>query len=249
MIRLSGVSRSFAGRSGTVEALRDIDLDVADGEFVAVLGRSGCGKSTLLRLIAGLLPTSGGDIRVAGETVVKPRRDIAMMFQRPALLPWRSVLDNVLLPVQIFGWRAAAHRQRAHELLELAGLGGFEKRQPHELSGGMQQRVALCRALITDPRVLLMDEPFSALDALTREELSGELQRIHMNTGATIVFVTHSIDEAVLLADRVVVLSPRPGRVREILEVKIPRPRTLGRTEHSEEVARCSAELHELLMS
>jgi NitT/TauT family transport system ATP-binding protein len=159
------------------------------------------------------------------------------------------VLDNVLLPVQIFGWRATAHRQRAHELLELAGLGGFEKRQPHELSGGMQQRVALCRALITDPRVLLMDEPFSALDALTREELSGELQRIHMNTGATIVFVTHSIDEAVLLADRVVVLSPRPGRVREILEVKIPRPRTLGRTEHSEEVARCSAELHDLLMN
>jgi NitT/TauT family transport system ATP-binding protein len=249
MIRLNGVSRSFAGRSGTVEALRDIDLDVAEGEFVAVLGRSGCGKSTLLRLIAGLLPTSGGDIRVAGETVVKPRRDIAMMFQRPALLPWRSVLDNVLLPVQIFGWRATAHRQRAHELLELAGLGGFEKRQPHELSGGMQQRVALCRALITDPRVLLMDEPFSALDALTREELSGELQRIHMNTGATIVFVTHSIDEAVLLADRVVVLSPRPGRVREILEVKIPRPRTLGRTEHTEEVARCSAELHELLMN
>jgi NitT/TauT family transport system ATP-binding protein len=249
MIRLNGVSRSFAGRSGTVEALRDIDLDVAEGEFVAVLGRSGCGKSTMLRLIAGLLPATGGDIRVAGETVVKPRRDIAMMFQRPALLPWRSVLDNVLLPVQIFGWRATAHRQRAHELLELAGLGGFEKRQPHELSGGMQQRVALCRALITDPRVLLMDEPFSALDALTREELSGELQRIHMNTGATIVFVTHSIDEAVLLADRVVVLSPRPGRVREILEVKIPRPRTLGRTEHSEEVARCSAELHDLLMN
>ncbi len=249
MIRLNGVSRSFAGRSGTVEALRDIDLDVAEGEFVAVLGRSGCGKSTMLRLIAGLLPATAGDIRVADETVVKPRRDIAMMFQRPALLPWRSVLDNVLLPVQIFGWRATAHRQRAHELLELAGLGGFEKRQPHELSGGMQQRVALCRALITDPRVLLMDEPFSALDALTREELSGELQRIHMNTGATIVFVTHSIDEAVLLADRVVVLSPRPGRVREILEVKIPRPRTLGRTEHSEEVARCSAELHELLMN
>jgi NitT/TauT family transport system ATP-binding protein len=159
------------------------------------------------------------------------------------------VLDNVLLPVQIFGWRKAAHRQRAHELLELVGLGGFEKRMPHELSGGMQQRVALCRALVTDPHALLMDEPFSALDALTREELSVELQRIHMNTGATIIFVTHSIDEAVLLADRVVVLSPRPGRVREILDVKIPRPRTLGRTEHSDEVARCSAELHELLMS
>jgi NitT/TauT family transport system ATP-binding protein len=249
MIRLNGVSRSFAGRSGTVEALRDIDLDVADGEFVAVLGRSGCGKSTMLRLVAGLLPTTTGEVRVSGEVVSKPRRDMALMFQRPALLPWRSVLDNVLLPVQIFGWRMAAHRQRAHELLDLVGLGGFEKRMPHELSGGMQQRVALCRSLITDPRVLLMDEPFSALDALTREELSGELQRIHMDHGATIIFVTHSIDEAVLLADRVVVLSPRPGRVREILDIKIPRPRTLGRTEHSEEVARCSAELHEILMS
>ena len=249
MIRLSGVSRSFFGRSGTVEALRDIDLDVADGEFVAILGRSGCGKSTMLRIIAGLLPASGGEVRVAGEQVQRPRRDIAMMFQRPALLPWRTVLDNVLLPVQIYGWRKRAHRARAHELLELTGLSGFEKRMPHELSGGMQQRVALCRSLITNPRVMLMDEPFSALDALTREELSGELQRLHMENNATTVFVTHSIDEAVLLADRVVVLSPRPGRIREMLDIKIPRPRTLGRTAHLEEVARCSAELHELLMA
>jgi NitT/TauT family transport system ATP-binding protein len=249
MIHLSGVSRTFTGRSGTVEALRDIYLDVADGEFVAVVGRSGCGKSTLLRLVSGLLPASAGEVTVSGERVTKPRRDIAMMFQRPALLPWRSVLDNVLLPVQIFGWRKAAHRARAHELLELTGLGGFEKRLPHELSGGMQQRVALCRSLIANPRVMLMDEPFSALDALTREELSSELQRIHMEHGATIVFVTHSIDEAVLLADRVVVLSPRPGQIREVLDIKIPRPRTLGRTAHLDEVARCSAELHELLLS
>ena len=249
MIRLTGVSRTFAGRSGTVEALRGIDLEVGDGEFVAVLGRSGCGKSTLLRLISGLLPATAGEVSVSGERVTKPRRDIAMMFQRPALLPWRTVLDNVLLPVQIFGGRKAAHRDRAHELLTMTGLAGFEKRLPHELSGGMQQRVALCRSLIADPRVMLMDEPFSALDALTREELSGELQRVHMELGTTVVFVTHSIDEAVLLADRVVVLSPRPGRIREILDIKIPRPRTLGRTAHLEEVARCSAELHELLMS
>ena len=249
MIRLTGVSRTFAGRSGTVEALRGIDLEVGDGEFVAVLGRSGCGKSTLLRLISGLLPATAGEVSVSGDRVTKPRRDIAMMFQRPALLPWRTVLDNVLLPVQIFGGRKAAHRDRAHELLTMTGLAGFEKRLPHELSGGMQQRVALCRSLIADPRVMLMDEPFSALDALTREELSGELQRVHMELGTTVVFVTHSIDEAVLLADRVVVLSPRPGRIREILEVKIPRPRTLGRGAHLEEVARCSAELHELLMS
>src|SRR3954453_13318561 len=249
MIRLSGVSRTFAGRSGTVEALQEIDLEVAEGEFVAVLGRSGCGKSTMLRLISGLLPVTAGEVRVGDDPVTKARRDVAMMFQRPALLPWRTVLDNVLLPVQIYGWRKAAHRQRAHELLTLTGLDGFEKKMPHELSGGMQQRVALCRSLIANPRVMLMDEPFSALDALTREELSGELQRLHMENDATTVFVTHSIDEAVLLADRVVVLSPRPGRVREILDIKIPRPRTLGRTEHSEEVVRCGAELHELLMS
>ncbi|HET9516135.1 MAG TPA: ABC transporter ATP-binding protein [Actinoplanes sp.] len=248
MIRLTDVSRVFAGRGGTVTALRDINLDVADGEFVAVLGRSGCGKSTLLRLIAGLLPTTSGEVHVGGEPVSNPRRDIAMLFQRPALLPWRTVIDNVLLPAQIFGRVTGEHRTRAHELLSMAGLAGFDKRLPHELSGGMQQRVALCRSLLTRPRVMLMDEPFSALDALTREELSGELQRIHMEHRATIVFVTHSIDEAVLLADRVVVLTPRPGQVREILDVKIPRPRTLGRTAHLGEVARCSAELHELLM-
>ncbi|NMO56490.1 ABC transporter ATP-binding protein [Actinoplanes sp. TBRC 11911] len=249
MIKLTRVGRSFSSREGTVEALRDVSLEVADGEFVAVVGRSGCGKSTLLRLIAGLLPPTAGEVEVEGEVVRKPRRDVAMMFQRPALLPWRSVLDNVLLPVQIFGWRRAEYRERANQLLELTGLTGFEKRLPHELSGGMQQRVALCRALIGKPRVMLMDEPFSALDPLIREELSVELQRIHMEQEATTVFVTHSIDEAVLLADRVVVLSPRPGRVREIIEVRIPRPRTLGRTAHTDEVARCSAELHDLLMA
>lgn len=249
MIKVSEVSRTFTGRSGTVEALRDVSLEVADGEFVAVVGRSGCGKSTLLRLIAGLLPPTAGRVDVGGEQVVKPRRDVSMMFQRPALLPWRSVLDNVLLPVQIFGSRKAQYRDRAQELLALTGLTGFEKRLPHELSGGMQQRVALCRALIARPQVMLMDEPFSALDPLIREELSVELQRIHMEQEATTVFVTHSIDEAVLLADRVVVLSPRPGRVREIVEVRIPRPRTLGRTAHSDEVARCSALLHDLLMA
>jgi NitT/TauT family transport system ATP-binding protein len=249
MIKISEVSRTFTGRSGTVEALRDVSLEVADGEFVAVVGRSGCGKSTLLRLIAGLLPPTAGRVDVGGEQVVKPRRDVSMMFQRPALLPWRSVLDNVLLPPQIFGWRKAQYRDRAQELLALTGLTGFEKRLPHELSGGMQQRVALCRALIARPQVMLMDEPFSALDPLIREELSVELQRIHMEQEATTVFVTHSIDEAVLLADRVVVLSPRPGRVREIVEVRIPRPRTLGRTAHSDEVTRCSALLHDLLMA
>jgi NitT/TauT family transport system ATP-binding protein len=249
MIKINHVSRTFTGRAGAVEALRDVSLEVGDGEFVAVVGRSGCGKSTLLRMIAGLLAPTSGSVEVGGEPVRKPRRDVALMFQRPALLPWRSVLDNVLLPVQIFGLAQAEYRERAHWLLHLTGLTGFERRLPHELSGGMQQRVALCRALIARPRVMLMDEPFSALDPLIREELAIELQRVHMEQEATTVFVTHSIDEAVLLADRVVVLSPRPGRVREILRVDIPRPRTLGRTANLDEVARCSAELHELLMT
>jgi NitT/TauT family transport system ATP-binding protein len=158
-------------------------------------------------------------------------------------------LDNVLLPVEMFGWRRAEHRERGLALLDMVGLNGFEKRLPHELSGGMQQRVALCRSLIGQPKVMLMDEPFSALDALTREELTVELQRIHMELAATTLFVTHSIDEAVLLADRVVVLSPRPGQIQNVVDVNIPRPRSLGRNEHLEEIARCSAELHELLMA
>ena len=249
MISISGVSRTFTGRHGTLEALRDINLDVAEGEFIAILGRSGCGKSTLLRLIAGLLPVTAGQITVDGTPVTGARRDIAMLFQRPALLPWRSVLDNVLLPTEIFGWKRKEQRERARRLLEMAGLAGFENRRPHELSGGMQQRVSLCRSLIGNPRVMLMDEPFSALDALTRSELAGELQRVHMENGATVVFVTHSIDEAVLLADRVVVLSPRPGRIREVRSIDIPRPRTLGRNDHLAQVAQVSADLHELLMT
>ncbi|GIF70793.1 ABC transporter ATP-binding protein [Asanoa siamensis] len=248
MIQLFGVSQVFAGgRAGTVEALRDIDLKIEEGEFVAVLGRSGCGKSTLLRLVAGLLRPTLGEIQVAGERVTRARRDIAMLFQRPALLPWRSVLDNVLLPAEIFRLGRSSLRARALGLLEMVGLAGFEKRLPHELSGGMQQRVALCRSLLTGPRVMLMDEPFSALDALTREDLSTELQRIHMENRATIMFVTHSIDEAVLLADRVVVLTPRPGQIQEIVDIDIPRPRSLGRTADLDQVAKTRAELHELL--
>jgi NitT/TauT family transport system ATP-binding protein len=249
MIGLVGLCRTFEGRSGVVEALRGIDLEVGAGEFVAIVGRSGCGKSTLLRLVAGLIPATSGTVFVDGVEVTKPRRDIAMMFQRPALLPWRSVLDNVLLPVEIFGWNRREHRRRAHQLLDLVGLHGFARRLPHELSGGMQQRVALCRSLIQRPRAMLMDEPFSALDALTRAELSVELQRIHKEHSATIMFVTHSIEEAVLLADRIVVLSPRPGQIRRILPVDIPRPRSLGLGAHLDEVARCSAELHELLLA
>jgi NitT/TauT family transport system ATP-binding protein len=249
MITIEAASMTFKGRSGPVEALHDINLTVGDGEFLAVIGRSGCGKSTLLRLVAGLLKPTAGQVLVDGDRVVAPRRDVAMVFQRPALLPWRSVLDNVLLPVEIFRWRRSEHVRRAEELLEMTGLGGFRKRLPHELSGGMQQRVSLCRALIQRPSVMLMDEPFSALDALTREELAVELQRIHMEMGTTIVFVTHSIQEAVLLADRVAVLSARPGRVRELVGIDIPRPRSFGHNAHLEQVAAASAELHELLLN
>ncbi|MEV0270845.1 ABC transporter ATP-binding protein [Hamadaea sp. NPDC050747] len=249
MITVEGVSQTFRSGKGVVEALADLNLTVHDGECVAVIGRSGCGKSTLLRLIAGLLRPTSGTVAVDGEPVARPRADVAMMFQRPALLPWRSVLTNVMLPLEISKERTEEGRRRARDLLELAGLGGFENRLPHELSGGMQQRVALCRALVTEPRVLLMDEPFSALDSLTRIELGEELQRVHMSRKTTIVLVTHSIEEAVLLADRVVVLSSRPGRVRDVVEVKIPRPRELGPSAHLTEVAEASAQLHGLLMN
>ncbi len=251
MIRLDGVGQVFDGREGQVTALEKIDLHVRDGEFVTLIGRSGCGKSTLLRLIAGLLTPTSGTVEVAGEPVTRPRRDVSFMFQRPALLPWRSVLSNVMLPVEIDGGAGdrgrAAYRDLAHQLLEMVGLNGFERRLPHELSGGMQQRVSLCRSLIRDPQVMLMDEPFSALDALTRTELSEELQRIKMELSTTIVFVTHSIEEAVVLADRVVVLTPRPGRMREVVDIDIPRPRSLGQNAHLTEVAQISARLHGLL--
>ena len=249
MITIDGVSQTFRGRSGPVEAIRDISLTIGDGEFLTVIGRSGCGKSTLLRMIAGLLKPTKGEVRVAGEVVKSPRRDVAMVFQKPALLPWRSVEDNVLLPIEIFGRRKTEYRGRVDHLLEMTGLAGFRKRLPHELSGGMQQRVALCRALIQSPKVMLMDEPFSALDALTREELAVELQRIHMDLGTTIVFVTHSIQEAVLLADQVAVLSSRPGRLRRMVEIPIPRPRSFGHNAHLDQVAGVSAELHTLLIN
>jgi NitT/TauT family transport system ATP-binding protein len=243
MIAVEGVSRVFDGKAGRVVALDGIDFEVGEREFVAVIGRSGCGKSTLLRIVAGLLAPTAGRVLVAGEPVTRPRRDVSVMFQRPALLPWRSVLANVLLPVEVLGLDMRRHTERAHELLELVGLLGFAKRLPHELSGGMQQRVSLCRSLIQSPAVMLMDEPFSALDALTRTELSVELQRIWLEHARTIVFVTHSVEEAVILADRVVVLTPRPGRLRKIVEVDIPRPRTAN----TAAVAAVGGVLHELL--
>jgi NitT/TauT family transport system ATP-binding protein len=247
MIELAGVSRTFRTRSGDVEALRAIDLSAAAGEFLAVIGRSGCGKSTLLRLVAGLLRPSAGRVAIGGAPVTGPRPDVALMFQRPALLPWRSVLANVLLPLEIRGRVREPDRDRARAQLDAVGLAGFHRRLPHELSGGMQQRVALCRALIQRPSVLLMDEPFSALDALTREELAGQLQEVHMELRPTTIFVTHSIQEAVLLADRVAVLTNRPGRVQRVITVDIPRPRSFGHNAHLTDVAAHVAELTDLL--
>ena len=209
-------------------ALAGVDLEVREKEFLSLVGRSGCGKSTLLRILAGLVPASDGTVAIGGAAVRGPRRDVGLMFQRPALMPWRTVIENVLLPVEILGLDRKASRREAAELLELVGLEGFERRRPWELSGGMQQRVALCRALISRPDVLLMDEPFAALDALTREELSLELQRIWTERRTTIVFVTHGIAEAVVLSDRVAVMTPRPGRITRIVPVPVGRPRMFG---------------------
>jgi NitT/TauT family transport system ATP-binding protein len=247
MIELDDVSHVFDTRTGSTPALDGVRLTVRANEFVTLIGRSGCGKSTLLRLIAGLIRPTSGTVTIDDVPVTGPRRDVSVMFQQPALMPWRSVLANVMLPVEVSGLDRRSHTDRAHDLLRMVGLSGFEKRLPRELSGGMQQRVSLCRSLIQSPKVMLMDEPFSALDALTRTELSEELQRIQMELNTTIVFVTHSIEEAVLLSDKVVVLSPRPGKVSQIVDVDIPRPRTLGRNAHAADVARISNDLHDML--
>ncbi len=226
MITLDQVGKQFVTRGGdTVAALADVSLTIQPNEFVCLVGPSGCGKSTLLRLVGGLLPPSAGTITIGGSAVTEPRADTGIVFQAPTLLPWASVLDNVLFPVDMMGKLNAAARQRARALLDLVGLAGFEGKYPRELSGGMQQRAGICRALVHDPDILLMDEPFGALDALTREELTMELLRIWREQPKTILFVTHSIPEAVLLADRVVVMSARPGRIAEIVEVALPRPR------------------------
>jgi NitT/TauT family transport system ATP-binding protein len=210
-----------------IHALEGIDLAVREGEFVSVVGPSGCGKSTLLRLIAGTLPKTAGEIRVRGTPVEGPRRDIGIVFQTATLLPWRNVLQNALLPVHVQGLDRQRYGERAEQLLHMVGLAGFERKYPFELSGGMQQRVSITRALVHDPAVLLMDEPFGALDALTREQMNLELQRIWAAAGKTVFLITHSISEAVFLADRVVVMSARPGRILAEFEIAFPRPRTL----------------------
>ncbi len=218
---------SFQTPAGTVDAVRDLSLGTRVGEFVSVVGPSGCGKTSLLRVVAGLHHPAGGRVSVLGRDVRRPHGAVGLVFQRPVLMPWRNVLQNVLLPTEVLGGDLRAARERAHELLALVGLQDFERYFPFQLSGGMQQRVALCRAQIHDPEVLLMDEPFGALDALTREQMDLELQRIWMERSKSVLFVTHSIIEAVFLSDRVIVMSPRPGRAIGVVEVRSPRPRRM----------------------
>ena len=227
VIAVKDVGKEYQTPRGSVLALDAIDLTVAEGEFVAIVGPSGCGKSTLLKILAGLLATTRGEVRLRGVPVVGPRRDIGVVFQSPVLFPWRTVLDNVLLPVDVQRLGRAENVSRALGLLALVGLAGFERHYPWELSGGMQQRVAITRALIHNPAMLLMDEPFGALDALTRESMNLELQRIWLKRRETVLFITHSISEAVFLADRVLVMTARPGRILEEVPVKIARPRSL----------------------
>jgi NitT/TauT family transport system ATP-binding protein len=233
VIELDGVGMTYAAASGAVEALRGVSFRVGAGELVALVGPSGCGKSTLLRIVAGLRRPTVGQVRVNDRVVVSPFAEVGMVFQAPILLKWRSVLDNVLLPAELAGLDRDRHRERANELLALVGLADFTAKLPRELSGGMQQRASLCRALLLDPPLLLMDEPFGALDAMTRDEMNLELLRVWgeaLTAGSgrkTILFVTHSIPEALFLADRVVVMTPRPGRIAADMAVALPRPRTI----------------------
>jgi NitT/TauT family transport system ATP-binding protein len=221
------VSKTYRTRDGEVPSLRPLDFAISHGEFVVVVGPSGCGKTTLLKMIAGLLPPSEGEIRVEGRAVTRPHRDVGIVFQSPLLLPWRNVLGNVMMPVEVKKLPRDTYRERALKLIAMVGLTGFERKFPWQLSGGMQQRVSICRALVHDPKIVLMDEPFGALDAMTRERMNVELQRIQRETGKTVLLITHSIPEAVFLADRILVMTERPGAIAAIYDVSLQRPRSL----------------------
>jgi NitT/TauT family transport system ATP-binding protein len=227
VISVKDLQKTYPSRTGPIYALSDINFEVKEGEFIAVLGPSGCGKSTLLKILTGLLKASSGEVLLRGSPVNRPRKDIGIVFQSPVLLPWRTVLENILLPVEVQNLDRTVYRKRAETLLSMVGLEGFGAKYPYELSGGMQQRVAIARGLVHDPAMLLMDEPFGALDAMTREHMNVELQQIWQQSGKTVIFITHSIPEAVFLADRVFVMTPRPGRIAEVIQVDLPRPRPL----------------------
>ncbi len=226
-IAIRNLRKVYRTSTGRTIALDSVDLNIQQDEFVALVGPSGCGKSTLLRIISALSLPSAGEYLFDGKRLLAPSSNVGIVFQQPVLLPWRNVINNVLLPAEILGLDLQQARVRGLELLRTAGLEGFERRYPNELSGGMQQRVSICRALIHNPSVLLMDEPFAALDAMTREEMGFELLRIWEANKKTVVFVTHNIAESILLADRVVAMSPRPGKIARIVDIALPRPRTL----------------------
>ena len=230
-IELRGISKSFLARDGSMTlAVDGVDIAIGASEFVSLLGPSGCGKSTLLSIIAGLIEPSAGEVRIDGRAVRAPYTNVGIVFQSDLLLDWRTVLGNVLLQYEMRGLPAQPHKARALALIASVGLAGFDTRHPWELSGGMRQRVAICRALIHEPPLLLMDEPFGALDALTRAQLQIDLQSIWQSSRKTVVFVTHSIEEAVFLSDRVIVMTPRPGHISEIVDIDLPRPRRLEMT-------------------
>lgn len=247
-VHLDGIGVRFSTRGGAIQALEGLDLDAEAGSFTAVIGPNGCGKSTLLRVVAGLLAPSAGSVRV-GDAAPRPGDGrVGLAFQQPRLVPWRTTLDNVAMPLELAGAAAGERRDRALVALERVGLASAARLRPRELSGGMAQRVGLARALVTDPPVLLLDEPFSALDALTRESFNAELQQLWLEERRTVVLVTHSVSEAVALADRVVVMTPRPGRVARVVDVDLPRPRPpllLG----SPRAAKLAAEVRDALAS
>jgi NitT/TauT family transport system ATP-binding protein len=228
-IRLQHVGKSYRTKDGIIEACTDVNIDIAQSEFVAIVGPSGCGKTTILKMIAGLIPYSSGTITVADKRVDRPQTDVGIVFQDAIMLDWRNVLSNVMLQIEIRHMDHGKYEPVAMDLLKATGLAGFENKRPYELSGGMRQRVSICRALVHDPSLLLMDEPFGALDALTREQIAMDIQRLWMESRKTALHITHSIPEAVLLADRVVVMGPRPGRVVEIIDIDLPRPRRLDK--------------------
>jgi NitT/TauT family transport system ATP-binding protein len=242
-VKAAGVGKAFTTQTGDVVALTEVDLAVAEGEFVSLIGPSGCGKSTLLRVIADLDTVTTGQLEVFGKTPERARldQDYGIAFQQAGLLPWRTVAGNIALPLELHGMGKAERAARVAELAALVGLSDFVDRYPDQLSGGMQQRVAIARALAEQPRLLLMDEPFGALDEMTREYLQGELTRIAAETGAAVVFVTHSIPEAVFLSDRVVVMSPRPGRITDVIDVPFGGKRGVGLRESPEFFERVTA--------
>jgi len=242
-IAVHGLGKSYTTLKGeVVGALDAVSLTVREGEFVSVVGPSGCGKSTLLKIIAGLLPRSTGTVSLGGKPVAGPSTAVGVVFQHPLLLDWRTTVENVMVPIEVLRLPREAYRARCHELLESTGLAGFADSYPWELSGGMQQRVAICRALVYDPPILLLDEPFGALDAMTRDYMNLELLRIWEASGKTVLLITHSINEAVFLADRVFVMSPRPGAIVDVVSIDLPRPRTLE-TPSLPEFGRCVSQI------